>query len=43
VLSGLCIDRHGTRNRQGKGKASYPALWLREVRRIRLTVSWDTP
>lgn len=43
TLSGLCIDRHGTGNRQGKGKSSYPARWLREERRIRLTVSWDTP
>ena len=29
------------KDRQGM-KTFYPALWLREVRRVRLMVSWDT-
>ena len=31
------------KDRQGGMRADYPALWWREVRRIRLMVSWDTP
>jgi hypothetical protein len=30
------------KDRQGM-RTVYSALWLREVRRIRLMVSWDTP
>ena len=31
------------KDRQGGMRAVYPALWVREARRMRLMVSWDTP
>ena len=34
-------ERHHTQ--AGGMRMVYPALWLREVRRMRLMVSWDTP
>jgi hypothetical protein len=39
VTSHTCILKKW----QVRMRAVYPALWWREVRRMRLTVSWDTP